>query len=160
MMHLPTLIGALALTTNTVFAAYSIVNNKCHYPVWVTSVQHTRTELQKIQPGVTWTEVQKHADNGTGVNIQIIAQEDGFAAGTPILNMQYSYGEGLWYSLSSVKGSAFAGQKLRIHNTDSLPVTEIVWIGDHRPESTEAYTHGKASLTLELCDDFARRFKA
>jgi hypothetical protein len=159
-MHFPTLVGTLALTANTAFAAYSIVNNKCHYPVWVSSVQQTRTELQKIPPGGTWLEPQKVAKDGTGVNVQIITSEQGYPAGTPILNMQYSWGEGLWYGLSSTNGKAFEGEKLRIHNTDGLPVREIVWIGDHRPEGTEAYPYGEANLTLELCDDFARHFRA
>ncbi|KAG9187377.1 hypothetical protein G6011_05248 [Alternaria panax] len=163
-MHLPTIIGTFALITNTTFAAYSVVNNKCHYPVWVSSVRETRSDLQKIQPGSTWFEPQKPAKKGQGVSIQVITSEDGFSTGKPILNMNYSLGEeGIWYSLSSapsVGTKAFDNQKLRIHNTDNLPITEIVWIGDHRPEGTQAYLHGEASLTLELCDDFARRFKA
>jgi hypothetical protein len=116
----------------------------------------------KIQPGANWSEIQKPVVNNTGVNIQVITQEDGFATSKPILNMQYSYqeGVGIYYSLSSAVSPAFAGEKLRIHNTNNLPVREIVWIGDHRPEGTEAYLNGEASLTLELCDNFARRFKA
>lgn len=159
-MHIPTLIGSLALTANTAFAAYSIVNNKCHYPVWVSSVQTTRSELQKIQPGDTWSEKQKLAEDGTGVNIQVVNSEDAFGTSKPILNMQYSYGGGLWYSLSSAVGLAFVDEKVRIHNTDGLPVQEIVWIGDHRPENVASYPKGEANLTLELCDDFKRRFKA
>ncbi|RYN24935.1 hypothetical protein AA0112_g8743 [Alternaria arborescens] len=159
-MRIPTLIGSLALTANTAFAAYSIVNNKCHYPVWVSSVQTTRSELQKIQPGDTWSEKQKFAEDGTGVNIQVVNSEDAFGTSKPILNMQYSYGGGLWYSLSSAVGPAFVDEKVRIHNTDGLPVQEIVWIGDHRPENVASYPKGEANLTLELCDDFKRRFKA
>jgi hypothetical protein len=158
-MHLPTVIGALALTAHTAFAARAVVNNKCHYPVWVSSVQDTKTELEKIQPGASWSEELKPVKNYQGVSIQIIPQDH--FTGSPILNMQYSLGEDLWYSMSSsAELLAFKDEKLRIHNTDSLPLTEIVWVGDHRPEGTEVYMYGEASLTLELCDDFARRFRA
>lgn len=153
-MHLPT----LALTANTAFAANIVINNKCHEPVWVSTVQKEATPLKKIQPGDTWSEAQKPALDGVGVSIQIIKQDH--FSDAPILNLQYSLGEHLWYSISSVNGEAFKDEKLRIHSTASLPVTEIVWVGDHRPEGTEAYMDGEATLTLELCDDFARRFRA
>jgi len=163
-MHLPILIGSLALIANTAFAADIVINNKCHEPVWVTSVQKEATPLKKIQPGDTWSEAQKPALDGVGVSVQIISSDH--FDNKPILNLQYSLnGEDLWYSMSSKSSEndphalAFKDKKLRIHNTDGLPFTEIVWINDHRPEGTEHY-HGEATLTLELCDDFARRFRA
>jgi len=162
-MHFPTLIGSLALIANTAFAADIVINNKCHYSVWVSTVQKDATPLKEIQPGDTSTEAQKPALDGVGVSVQVIKQ-DAFSK-EPILNLQYSLnGEDLWYSMSNTPSNdpnalAFKDEKLRIHNTDGLPFTEIVWVGNHRPEGTEHY-HGEATLTLELCDDFARRFRA
>ena len=163
-MHFPTLIGSLALIANTAFAADIVINNKCHYSVWVSTVQKDATSLKEIQPGDSSTEAQKPVVDNVGVSIQII-RTDHFDD-KPILNLQYSLnGEDLWYSMSSKSSEnyphalAFKDEKLRIHNTDGLLFTEIVWIGDHRPEGTEYY-HGEATLTLELCDDFARRFRA
>ncbi|KAI4908291.1 hypothetical protein J4E90_008915 [Alternaria incomplexa] len=161
-MHIPTVIGSLALMVNSALAADIIINNKCHYPVWVSTVQKEATPLKKIQPGDNWSEAQKPALDGVGVSIQVIKQ-DAFSE-KPILNLQYSLnGEDLWYSMSNTPSDpnalAFKDEKLRIHNTDGLLFTEIVWVGNHRPEGTEHY-HGEATLTLELCDDFARRFRA
>ncbi|USP81436.1 uncharacterized protein yc1106_08710 [Curvularia clavata] len=156
-MFLPALTSALALSTRAAPDPYAKVHNKCSFPVWVSSVQNTAGPTQMLLSGNTFSEVQRNPENGTGVSIQVTTTVDGAHTKAPILIMGYSWDNrtGLYYSLSTVNGFSFWGQKLRIHNTEGKAVQEIVWVGEPKGEYTAVYLKGEADITLELCDDFA-----
>lgn len=156
-MFLPALTSALALSTRTVPDPQAKVHNKCPFPIWVTSVQNTAGPIQFLPSGATFSEVQRNPENGTGVSIQITTSVDGAQTKAPILIMGYSWDNrtGLYYSLNTVNGFAFWGQKIRIHNTEGKAVQEIVWVGQPKGEYTAAYLKGEADISLEVCDDFA-----
>jgi len=157
-MHLSTFIGTFVVAVNTAFASYSIVHNNCNFTVWITSVQKNRTPTQKILPGRQYIEPQNVAQNGVGTSVQVLKSEDGLYTGKPILTMGYSLvpNNTIYYSLSSVNGFDFKGEKLRIHNTAGVSVEEIVWLGEPKPDYTAAYK-GNADLALELCDKFLEK---
>lgn len=159
-MHMSTIVGGLALSASTAFAAHAVVRNKCGFPVYVTSVQTSQDPIQKILPRGIFSEDQKPVVNRTGVAVKIAKAEADLAKVAPVLVMAYSWSEqsGLYYSLSTQDGFNFKGEKIRIHNPEGKPLEEIVWVGEPKPARTAAYLGGEADLTLELCDDFAKRF--
>jgi hypothetical protein len=164
-MFLPTLLASLALAASTTSAAptiagYAAVRNKCDFPVYVTSVSTTQRATQKIAPGTSYSESQSTMLGGVGTAIKITTSENGLNNNSPVLTFGYSYTpqEGIYYSLGWTQnlGYDFWGKRVRIHNTDGLPVPEIVWNGAPQPDHTTAYLDD-VNLTLELCDDFAVR---
>ena len=164
-MFLSTLLASLALAASTASAAptiagYAAVHNKCDFPVYVTSVSTTQRATQKIAPGTSYSESQSPVFGGVGTAIKITTSENAIYNNSPVLTFGYSYTPqvGIYYSLgwTPAFGYDFSGKKIRIHNTDGLPVQEIVWNGVAQPDNTAAYL-GDANLTLELCDDFAMR---
>jgi hypothetical protein len=160
-----TLLATLALAAGSASAAPMLtgtaeVHNKCDYPVYVTSVSGSQKPTQKILPGHSYYEPQSTALGGVGVAIKITKSEGGLYRREPVTIFGYSYNPqgGIYYSLGYTPefGYGFQGEKLRIHNTEGLPVQEIVWNGEAKPDYTATYL-GDANLTLELCDDYALR---
>jgi hypothetical protein len=157
-MRLPTILATIALTANTALAAYSVVHNKCDFPVWVTSVGKQVGQTTKLSPGEWKTEAQIPQEDNVGRAIKITKSEKDLWESKPVLTFAYSYKKDthIYYDLSSAYGFDFQGKKIRIHNTQGKPVEEIVWVGEPKENHTAAYM-GEADLTLELCDDFVQR---
>ncbi|CAE7178701.1 hypothetical protein CFE70_005920 [Pyrenophora teres f. teres 0-1] len=152
-MHLSTLVASVAMLANTALAAYATVHNNCNFTVWVTSVQTDQTPVQMVLPTGKYVETLKEAKNGVGVAVQVLKSQAGLYTGKPILTMAYSLvpNDAIYYSLSTANGFDFTGEKLRIHNAAGVPLEEIVWVGEPKPDHTAVY-HGTADLNLELCD--------
>ncbi|KAF1944806.1 hypothetical protein EJ02DRAFT_463892 [Clathrospora elynae] len=157
-MRLQAFFATVALAASTALAANSKVHNKCDFPVWVTPVSHISGQTAEVAPGGRFSTKQSVSVNNTGTAIKVTQSEMGLYTGKPVLSLMYSYApNALYYGIGQDHGFDFWGKKIRIHNEDGLPVPEIVWNGEPKPDFTAAYLDGEADLTLELCDDFVER---
>ncbi|KAL1304136.1 hypothetical protein AAFC00_000564 [Neodothiora populina] len=116
-MRFQQVIASLALIAGTAVAGSAVVQNNCNEEVWLTI---TRADQSSTQ--------QKLAGNGGRYSEQISGQGNSFgltknadyySASTPKLIWGFSDSNPtLYYSVSSVNGDPFAGEKFQLSATD------------------------------------------
>lgn len=147
-----TLLSLAALSPLVSAVGNAVVKNSCDFPVYLWSVGGSVGPKKTIQPGGSYTETFRHDPQSGGISLKITSENDGLYNGAPQLNYAYTLdGNNVWYDLSTVFGSPFEGDRLRVKPSDG-GCQSICWPSGVNPGGSQVKVcQANSNEVLTLC---------
>ncbi|KAJ5646627.1 hypothetical protein N7490_002999 [Penicillium lividum] len=128
----------------------AIVNNHCHFPIYLWSVGSTIGPAVTTAPNGRYIETFHHDPKSGGIAIKITTVRDGLLRNAPLTIFAYNLsGDGkVWYDLSDLFGDPFKGYRVSLQPSEPL----ISWNNGQPPPGSGVRVHRAANdLILTLC---------
>lgn len=130
----------------------AVVLNNCDSSVYIWSVGSEVEDIGELASGDSWSQDLVRDPVTGGLAIKITTEEDGLYNGAPQLNFAYTLDpDRVFYDLSDVFGSPFAGEKVLLEpsdeDCDSIEFSEGSQVSGSEVKSCQP----KTDLRLHLC---------
>ncbi|KAJ5164166.1 uncharacterized protein N7500_005996 [Penicillium coprophilum] len=138
---------------------HAIVQNNCHFPIYIWSVASTVLPVRTILPNDQYRELFRENPDTGGIAVKISTNRDGLYTSAPQMifayNLSSSKEQGqrqdkVWYDLSDVFGDPFVGYTVTLRPAEPA----ICWRAGVPPAGSQVrVVDSSTDLVLSLCGD-------
>ncbi|KAJ5513534.1 hypothetical protein N7463_003086 [Penicillium fimorum] len=138
---------------------HAIVENNCHFPIYIWSVASTVLPKRTISPNDQYSELFRENPDTGGIAIKISTNPNGLYTSAPQMIFAYNLSSSkergqrenkVWYDLSDVFGDPFVGYTVNLAPAEPA----ICWKDGVPPAGSQVrVVDSSTNLVLSLCGD-------